>query len=349
MKTRLFVVVLSFLSIITANACDDGGKSKQDMTPDGYMEYITSKYVQAFCDHAMRCPDGAFQNVTECRSMVGSLFSIGVSSRMLWAMENGAKPNPDQLDECMQTLNNGSCDQDLDAIPACRQIFTGTIPTGESCSFGWQCVSGFCDTNNSCQGVCATTKAAGATCEENEECNPGLVCNNDNKCGQPAARKNQGDACKRDDQCKYGLYCLINDSQNYTGTCQPWLDENDSCEVENQELKCGPGLGCNSETGKCQKVVIVGEGQACDEIHVCNSSQHLICGGSSCIKLPQNGEPCFHQRFCWLGNYCGVDNQCHTLKEYGETCTVNQECVTELCDSQSHVCIYDPCSSEGDY
>mgnify|MGYP005845884763 CR=1 FL=1 len=352
MKTRLIVVVVSFLTIITAIACDDGGKSKKDMTPDEYMEYLINEYVNNFCDYAIRCPENSdieFQNVTECRSILGSFVFLFMGPEILWAMDNGAKPNPDKLDECIQTFSNSSCDQNRDAVPACRQILTGTIPTGQPCSVGWQCVSGFCNTSDSCPGVCADTKAAGASCETDEECNLGLECNEDNKCGQPAARKDQGDACEWDGQCKYGLYCLINDYQNYTGTCQPWLDENDTCESENQELECRPGLGCNSETGKCQKVVIVGEGQACDnEINVCSFSQNLICGGGSCIKLPQNGEPCL-QQYCWFGNYCGEDNQCHTIKEYGDTCTTNQECSTELCDSQSHVCIYDPCNSEVDY
>lgn len=352
MKNRILLIVSALFSMVTVLACDDGGgSSKKDMTPDEFMDYLNDQYVQNFCDYALRCPeaggDGQFQNAAQCRSFMEQFFMAVFGEEMMWAMENGAEPNPSKLDECMNTLKNAECDVNLDTIPACRQIFTGTIATGEPCSVNWQCASGYCNNDESCPGVCAETKAAGSDCSSIEECNAGLVCNEEGKCSQPSAPAAQGDPCEFDNDCAYGLYCLINDFENYTGTCQPWLAENDTCENDQNEMVCGPGLGCDSETGTCKPVTTVGEGQACDDTHVCDFSQRLVCAQDSCIKLPSNGEACFYGD-CWMGNYCGDDDICHTSKATGEACTTDEECTTELCNPQSHVCEYDPCDTNMD-
>ncbi len=355
MKTRIIFALAFLFSLMTAFACDDGGgNNKKDMTPEEYMDYISEHYVTNYCDYMARCPEAGsempFSNVNECRTLLSEFLMVEVNEEMMWGMENGAEPNPSKLDECMDALKNSDCDVNLDAIPACRQIFTGTVANGQPCSLSAQCASGYCDLSNACPGTCAPTKASGEECSSNEECDLGLICTDSDTCGQPPAKKNQGDACEYDDECKYGLYCLINDFQNNTGTCQPWLGEGDDCENDQTEMVCGPGLACSSETGTCQTVTVVGEGQACDETHECNISQRLVCGPQeTCIKLPAEGEACFYG-YCWTGYICGEDDVCHATKEIGEACTAHDECTTGQCDMQNHVCTYDPCfQGEIDY
>lgn len=150
-----------------------------------------------------------------------------------------------------------------------------------------------------------------------------------------AGRRN-GEPCTASDECAFA--CENPTGETCAGTCryEPW-----PCEASG----CPPGDRC-SVVG-C--VTVVGEGAACDGLHVCDDG--LLCNDARrCATYPGEGDPCY--RFdgpvtvilCGGDLLCDLDTRCRPRRDVGlgEPCGGAAICADEgafcsLLDARCHV------------
>ena len=308
-----------------------------------------NEYPKALCSWVERCET----NATIGGSMIGSDTCEEYYSRTMGPMfdyfegqmeagfleydEHGAK-------ECLDSLKS-TCQQTGDP---CRHVFRGKLSVGSSCKMDEECSSGWCDTGNSCPGVCAEPAKEGEACGDTP-CAEGLACL-EGTCKPEPPPAELGEDCSNV-SCAYGLYC---DDQL---VCQQRLPRDAACEKDDQ---CDPGLLCIQ--GTCQQPVLVTqEGEPCDadEGRFCDMDAGLWCSmgrAGTCEKFRQEGEKCLdlqNRTFvaCDFTKdlYCDADlrnptsdGYCRPLKDDGQGCTRDEECKSHTCESGS--CQpYDPC------
>jgi len=352
---RILILILTLAIFLPVVACDDDPKgNNSNLTREQFLSQVASRYPTEYCDYLERCPQAGGEewmaDGDTCRVVLGQFLIGEFMMEMEWALDNGAVHDGAALNACMNGIRTLSCDADPDSIAACNEVLSGTVANGGACSNNWQCVSGFCNTEEVCPGTCAPRVALNGDCESWDQCQTGLECDWDTgKCVQPAPKANQGGACEWHDDCKYGLYCLVTNFETYEGVCDPWLEAGESCDGDGaMDYVCEPGLGCDYEnTGNCTTIQTVGVGQACDgDVRVCDMAQRAVCGGDTCIQLPAAGSPCMMGEYCWFGNYCDATTTCRAAKANGATCGDDDECLSEWCDNGT--CAYAPCGNYGE-
>ena len=341
------------MSFLSSFSCDD--KKSKKMTNEELSRKLLSDMTGSYCEFIGRCPQpGSWFNgmdKTACQTFMEVLFGDHIMLDFQYALENGASYNSSRMSACQNAMKQLACDEDPDMIPECRQILTGSLATGESCYSDYQCASGWCDQTIACPGVCAETLPKGGTCFQSSQCNAGLFCDyREEVCTDELLLAEPGEECEYSSQCAHGLSCVVTDFQNWEGTCQPWLNLNDECNLDGSwGLTCGPDLVCDDTTGRCTAITVVALGQTCNgETLVCDLGQRAICTGDMeepglCKKLPGDQEPCLEGE-CWPGHYCGVDNLCHIRVGIGAACTDDRHCTSEWCDDGT--CNYNLCPQE---
>lgn len=214
---------------------------------------------------------------------------------------------------CVRALRASptSCDVTREEFEACNDVFRGTIPIGDACVDGVDCI-GFPDT--------AFCTPAGASGDQQ-------VCTASDPAQQPI-RASQGEACSgscgpdapgscptfgpepphvcfTDD----GLYCSY-----ATSTCVPLIPEGGTCALPEQH-GCAPGTFC--QQGTC--VPVRAEGESC----IANP-----CAPPSGCAAPSDAA-------CGTGLVCTRDlpePRCVAPQPDGSSCTSFRECASGWCE-----------------
>jgi hypothetical protein len=179
----------------------------------------------------------------------------------------------------------------------CGRIFVGTLPVGQACFGGDECVPGSTchPTGTSTQRQCTDWNAVRGklgqsclfTCTEVEEDEDGTDCSGGGGAGGGGG---QGSSAP--------VNCFTND-----------------------------GLYCEHANG-CAKMLSIGE--ACSTGAFC--AGEAFCDQGICAAKRTSG-PCGPIDSCAATAYCSADGQCQLRKARGEACTSNGECpTTDLCD-----------------
>ena len=125
---------------------------------------------------------------------------------------------------------------------------------GITCSYSYECNSGFCNTSSKCQTVSAASKLAnGGNCYQDAQCTSNYCSPSTGQCAnKPSTSKlANGVDCYQDAQCSSN-YCSMN-----TGQC----DNKPSSGGGSSTYSCSPGAECTMSgggTGICN-----GSGTAC--------------------------------------------------------------------------------------
>jgi len=231
----------------------------------------------------------------------------------------------DNAQACLASLASDDCS----APVRCNDLFTGSVPEGESCNRlslpgGDECEPGaFCraETLGSCGSICSPVLKLGESCAgmgNISPCAAGLSCDNNARCALPSGAK--GEACTSG-LCGPGSYCDARDKAD-PGTCRALKTEG-PCKPS----QCAPGLRCIGE-GEPQCVPARPVGARCTFGSIECAGQCSLDG--QCEVASQEGEPCgqildpltskYGNLACAGDLFC--DNQvCHRRLEVGERCT----------------------------
>jgi hypothetical protein len=206
---------------------------------------------------------------------------------------NGAGSCQGSGSTCPLASQSGECTDCVEATDSCSQSegnFCG-LGAGESCSFAYQCSSGFCVDGvcceSDCSGYCEACSAAktgygDGTCapiaadtDPDAECDDGLcvtgLCDGAGGCGAIAAGEDPLDQCP-EGQCVTGL-CGGGGVCGVLSDTTPCNDGNacsqaDHCDGVGSCVTVGNGCGRNAEGAQCY----------CDEISdTCSSHEGMTC------------------------------------------------------------------------
>jgi hypothetical protein len=262
----------------------------------------------------------------------------------LWqeALDRGtATWNADRAAACLAWLGELPCDAlDFDPEPSpfealhpeCRRLIDGMVSPSSACHIDEECLGGWCNTRTSCPGTCTATLPLGAGCSEPAECGPSAACSATTRtcvAAVPEFEGNEGDSCGGTGRwCAVGLRC-----DPYAGTCQPYLDEGDSCVVLNS---CAPGLDCVAD--RCARVTLTSEEDAiCGGTTACDPLAHLGCeptssAASFCRAAGEAGDECGRDgsAACREGLACS-GRVCLALRPNGAPCIDAIQCVGGAC------------------
>ncbi|MGM0596510.1 MAG: hypothetical protein ACQES9_05660, partial [Myxococcota bacterium] len=324
---------------------------------------VETSYYDLFCGKFTTCDNAPFFNIIigdkeDCLAFMEEMSSSesGGLPDILDAVDEGTIIYDGQAaHECLVEMEALDCDAFENVEPeACRAVFTGTIALGESCTLDEECVSSFCDTEDSCPGTCAEPVLQGNGCDYSSECEPGTEC----VLGECIAFTNaltEGEKCDPDeDWCAEALYCNSDSDE-----CEAYLALGDECEGEN-DLECGPDALCfeGADAAVCIEITTLVE----TEGEICDHSQGILCAyyagltcayddfdnmSGTCVPIAQAGDLCFisgenmtmigcdyfGDSYCDLTNGYQEDAYCVLKKEAGEICGEDQECLSEWCDN----------------
>ncbi len=233
----------------------------------------------------------------------------------------------------------------------------GDCPNGQGCEDLGDCLSGFCDNM-----VCAACTGTGAgQCAATDYCDNGVcttkevdgtACTNAAQCSSGnCATTGQGGICCNAPCTADCQSCAMADTGSANGTCANVTNNTDpknactndavGCEADN----CGPSGACQSATGET-----CGSGPMCTGFSLnpqdtCDAGG--VCQGGSAMACPnnlvcENATACFatctaHAN-CVMGFFCGqvggaggTAGECTAKLADGQTCAVNEECVSNNC------------------
>ncbi|MFP4111398.1 MAG: hypothetical protein ACLFUO_00195 [Candidatus Woesearchaeota archaeon] len=242
----------------------------------------------------------------------------------------------------------------------------GRCDEGQNCSTGNDCKTGlYCDSD---AGFCAKP-----TCSDGKR--NGLETDVD--CGGSCSGCGSGKNCNEDEDCQNGMICGSSDTcQVIPQTCSDGVKNQDESDVDcgGSCLKCQDGLNCTSDSdcanGFCNSTDMCAT-PSCDDGIQNGDETDVDCGGS-CKSSPdfQRCDPglsCLVNTDCH--NYDCVDGTCRVeldescsdgVKNNDETdvdcggscspcstglnCSVDSDCVNNLCHDTLLKCLSDPCN-----
>lgn len=282
----------------------------------------------ARCERAVRC--GLLPTVGTC----DAYFRTPPPSSFGPARDAGHLDfDGEQAQSCENALGAQPCDltsREFRVVPeACKRMFRGRIPDGESCAFDEECVSSRCDQEGCSEGVCCigtcgathTSGSPGAVCERSSECTDGF-CDTDAACH---ALLSADATCATDEQCGYGLACL-SPAPSVPGQCNPLPHIGEACPYQ----RCADAGAVCDATSHCRAVGL--PGAACTAAGDC--SPFLECDMTShvCTELPALGMPCTTR--CAGDAYCDSSTgsaTCVTLLANGAVCDDSGPCASNNC------------------
>ena len=282
------------------------------------VDEYAGQLAAARCGYQVRC--GLFATLDDC---------LAEAART--AIDN---PNPkaavdagkiafseDAAQACLDAYAALSCDTTMQtsALDVCADVFTGTVPIGETCAFDGECESDSCVvpscTGVCCQGTCAparTPPAIGEPCTF--LCADGAYCTIEGTC---AALLPAGAACSDPLACAVGLYCAGYSAMT-SGSCRAIPHLGEPCESFCAEA----GAICDS--GTCVEAGV--RGDACTSSAQC--SVYYECIDGACATFPALGMPCTSR--CADGAWCN-SGTCEAQKPLSADCLRNDECQTHFC------------------
>lgn len=191
---------------------------------------------------------------------------------------------------------------------ACRDVFEGAVPLGQSCERSEQCAGdAVCAVVDTCPGTCAARPGLDAPCDSTSDCDTDgtVVCDRrvldvDGKgaCHEPVVHDaaNEGDACDRSPNatleftpCAAGLFCDGADDDG-TGLCHAPLAADAACDFDGDV--CVNGHWCLDQVS-CKAYTIAREvGATCnpDELVYCDPIAQLTCDAGACALIGDGHE-----------------------------------------------------------
>ena len=230
---------------------------------------------------------------------------------------------------CIDTINGwSSCNRNslgtINLIPACSEIFAGTVAVGGDCFFAEECSGGGdcltargCSEGQCCAGTCQSPTMVvvplGSNCSNSDEfCAAGTVCLPVSTSGGETCQKGVavGGACTSSSVCASGLSCDPTSS-----TCQGLVATGGACNPALDSQDCASAADyCDSATSICTPFVHVGS-PCTDATSIC--VPYAVCDLTSglCIARPE------------VGGFCDA---------------VSPSCLTGSCDATSSTCVLLP-------
>jgi hypothetical protein len=220
------------------------------------------------------------------------------------------------------------------------QPFDAMRPNGQPCTFGSQCLSGFC-----VNGVCCVTPEcpAGQICRPNTGiCGAGLpngsACTDPNQCSSGFCVNR---ICCGVSGCPFGQFC-----QPGTGQCGPGRPDGNRCTDGSQcssgfcvngvccgVASCPSGQFCQLDTGQCGPGRP--DGDRCMDGSECNSG---FCVNGVCCDTP----------LCPTGEFCQPETGiCGPGLPDGQRCTDGSQCSSGFC--VNGVCCGSPSCPSGQF
>lgn len=253
---------------------------------------------------------------------------------------------------CLRAIDAAGCGiVDHPALPACDEMFTGTVASGGACSIDPECEGDtFCQiAAGSCGGSCQAVGSGGSSCTIPEGCQDGLECYA-GVCRTPAG---VGAPCQGAEaiECAGGLICAgaLEGAEPTPGECQTIATAlsgglGDGCDLRGGPY-CQPGLSCalvalagttptfecvggSSPGGACHLAFP----DACPSGEGCDATP--LTGGAlegTCQTLPSAGEPCLQGGRCAANHGCFGD-VCRAVQHVGGACTLDGQCFSGRCD-----------------
>jgi hypothetical protein len=192
-------------------------------------------FGQAFCRRIYSCCEAAdVQTVspgTDERTCAAEMAAFAQSNAEFLLSYHGIVFDPAHASHCLDVLNEAACAEIFEprfgTLTACQDVFPGSLPAGDGCDDGHECLSSRCS-SGACTAegppTCAATQylddsidiclrrhALGASCSAIDQCEAGDTCVND-LCVEPLE---DGAPCTLRHEC--------------VGTCRPGPDGRSFC------------------------------------------------------------------------------------------------------------------------
>jgi hypothetical protein len=148
------------------------------------------------------------------------------------------------------------------------------------------------------------------------------ACSGDGGPGFFVGTQGVGDFCQSPASCAAGLGC-----DEATWTCKAKVAVGQSC--SGATVGCQDGLYCNASSQCAAKV---GADQACDGYDACQYGLTCAGGTPKCTAPHALTESCSDGAGCVAGAYCNAGT-CTAQKDGGESCTSDQECLSDDCST----------------
>jgi hypothetical protein len=327
-------------------------------------------YGKAVCEVQSLCRQQAHFLEQQCEASASALFDRDLAKAIA---AGKSRFDPAQAHACLDGLHARGCERTLPAVDqACERAVTGTVASGGSCNWLYECSAGRCDPQGpgACPATCGAVSGEGAPCgaapcdlraglrcidnvcsrlhtadqkcSSTSDCAIGLFCDNfSSKC---AVRTFEQASCASIEECATGLFC---DASAQGGLCRRKIPQGQSCTATSLESirdACADGSVCRgfsfSKTsvtpGTC---AATGElGASCvATAQITGCAEGLVCSGATCADKPVTG-PCAQADDCKDGvAYCD-GSQCHPLKADGVACAASSECASSFCDPGAGKC-----------
>ena len=314
-----FALTLSFAAALAG--CGEDSVSLND---------LANAYEDAYCSRLVRC--GRYVDAASCKE------ALQLSTAEILASVNAGRTayDGDKAAACLDALRGASCDvTDADNradVPACEEIFRGTVADGGVCFDDDECLSDSCSIPDCgmacCAGVCDPTvaitppAAIGQSCLQ-VNCVDGAFCDDADIC---IALLPVGSQCDGGGQCTYGLYC------SESGTCADAPGRGQPC----PDGECSDiGDRCDTAIAVPTCVALAKRGEACPPgsagLFACQSPLRCSETAMICEAPPAVGAACTF--FCAAGAFCNDADVCEAIKADGQPCTSSNECGNDsFCD-----------------
>lgn len=326
-----------------------------------------ARFADAQCDQILACDSdrsaiarGLVASGADCRALLETVIRSEFDIQA-YLDDGTVRIDRGNLSDCMSAIAADPC-VPTDRIPACDQVFVGTLAEGASCSSDIQCASDACTAGPGQCGTCLAPAAVGASCDpvaDNCAASPdGFVdCVSDGMGGgtcvlEPSnyltvalgASCNGAGGVRR--YCASPYYCdaseLCAERTAVGSPCDPDFDE------------CAFGSICADAPGgpTCLAVVVVTTANdPCGELPSgalarCDRSERLYCGENGqgdlvCLPLAGTGgensdcfvaSDCDSGLVCVIGDFVETPGTCETTgKQNGAACDIDAECASQFC------------------
>lgn len=216
------------------------------------------------------------------------------------------------------------------------------MPLG-TCSSSLDCPNLYvCDKNNLCISTlpyplkrdCTNTCSKNSDCKQGYSCYQGTcyptICGSDIDCqGSQMCYNNQclvkkcttSSSCGQNEACIYGKCIIIKQNCANSSNCSKGLIcSKQKCVQCSNSNQCKPGEVCYD--GICQSNC---KRYSCDRGNVCIDGKYCGPGNQACGSLCTNKSDCYGACNNCVNSYCTV-----VKGEFGDTCTVDDDCLPGL-------------------